>query len=203
MSSQNNPVNSKEVAEFVSLSKEYCELVETIDTTSLEEFVSKAHEMLLKLYMKAVHLPELDARYEDLIEHSVTEKEYEKNRRKINEKLGHYDSYHDINSPIRQTSGDPSDACISEDMSDIFQEIKDFSMLYNKGRKDLMHEAIWECKQSFKNYWGQRLTNSLRALHFLRYSAEKLEELLENEIIDNEDLNIDDIDTSEWIVSEG
>jgi hypothetical protein len=200
MSVQSNPVNSKEVVEFVAIAKEYCLLAENADKPQLREFVSKSHEMLINLYQKALQLPELDAKYEDYIEHFVTEKDYEKIRKKINEKLGHYDSYHDVNTPVKVIKEGPTGECISEDMSDIYQLIKDFTMLYKTNRKELMYEAIWECSSSFKNYWGQRLTNSLRALHFLRYSGEELAEITdESDFAD--DMNVDDIDTSDWIVS--
>lgn len=201
MSMQNNPVSSKEVIEFVAIAKDYCTFIESADKPLIREFVAKAHDILTNLYLRSIYLPELDAKYEDYNEHHVTEKDYEKVRKRINEKLGHYDSYHDINSPIKQTSDELSGACISEDMSDIYQEIKDFSMLYKSGRKELMYEAVWECRQSFKSYWGQRLTNSLRALHFLRYSGEELAELIDDGPIFEDDLKVDDLDTTDWIIS--
>ena len=202
MSNPVNPVSSKEVVEFLSVANEYCTFVENADKPSIRDFVTKAHEILVNLYLKALYLPELTNKYEDLNEHHVTEKDYEKIRRKIYDKLGHYDSYHDVNNPMKQLSDKPSGECISEDMSDIFQEIKDFTMLYRSSRKEQMYEAIWECSQSFKNYWGQRLTNSLRALHFLRYSGEELAEL-NDDFSDHEDNDIDDdLDTSDWIISQ-
>jgi len=199
---QNNPVNSKEVIEFVAIAKEYCTLVENANKPLLSEFVLKTHEIIVNLYHKAISLPQLDAKYEDYNEHFVTEKDYENVRKKINEKLGHYDSYHDINTPVKQALEGPTGECISEDLSDIYQSIKDFAMLYKTGRKELMYEAIWECRQSFKNYWGQRLTNSLRALHFLCYSGEELAEITDDDTLFEDDQKIDDIDTSEWIVSQ-
>jgi hypothetical protein len=202
MSSQINPVSSKEVVEFLAVAKDYCTFVENAEKPAIREFVSQAHEILIILYQKALYLPELSAKYEDLNEHHVTEKEYEKIRKKIYEKLGHYDSYHDVNNPMKLLSEKPSGECISEDMSDIFQEIKDFMMLYKSGRKELMYEAIWECSQSYKNYWGQRLTNSLRALHFLRYSGEELAEMNDDYTHQEDDLKVGDLDTSEWIISE-
>jgi hypothetical protein len=202
MSMQNNLVISKEVVEFVAIAKDYYTFVESADNPAIGEFVSKTHDILANLYLRAIYLPELDAKYEDYNEHHVTEKDYQNVRKRINEKLGHYDSYHDINSPIKNTSDESAEACISEDMSDIYQEIKDFSMLYKSGRKELMYEAIWECRQSFKNYWGQRLTNSLRALHFLRYSGAELAELNDEGPAFEDDLKVGDLDTTDWIVSE-
>jgi hypothetical protein len=201
MSIENNPVLSKDVVEFIAVAKEYCEFVELADKPSLREFIDKAHRLLPELYLKAIQLPKLEAKYEDLNQRFITEKEYEKVRKKIIGKLKQYDSYDEVNEPVRKLSEDPIGASISENLSDIFQEIKDFILLYKTGKKELMYEAIWECDQSFQIYWGQRLTNALRALHFLRYTRENLDDEPLHETEDEDDLNIDDIDTSDWIIA--
>jgi hypothetical protein len=201
MSAENNPVYSKNVIEFVTVAKEYCEFVEQAEKPELRDFVDKAHKILPLLYLKGTLLPDLDAKYEDFNERFVTEKEYENVRKKIIGKLKQFDSYQEIFDPVKKGSNEPAGASISEDMSDIFQVIKDFVLLYKVGQKEVMYEAIWECHQSFQNYWGQRLTNALRALHFLRYTSEDLGEGLEHDSDIGEDLHIDDIDTTDWIIT--
>jgi len=199
MSIIDNPVYSKNVIEFVTVAKEYCIFIEQADKPDIREFVDTAHKLLPLLYLKGSLLPELDAKYEDFNERYVSEKDYEKVRKKIMSKLGQFDSYQEVFDPVRQESEEPVGASISEDFSDIYQELKDFLLLYKIGTNEVMYEAIWECYQSFKNYWGQRLTNALRALHFLRYTEEDLE--TEQELEQDDDLKLDDIDTSDWIIS--
>ena len=39
-----------------------------------------------------------------------------------------------------------------------------------------MHDAIIECNEHFRQYWGQRTVNTLRALHDIAYNSEPDEE---------------------------
>jgi hypothetical protein len=199
MSLVDNPVYSKNVIEFVTVAREYCIFVEQADQPGIREFVDIAHKLLPLLYLKGSLLPELDSKYEDFNERFVSESDYEQVRNKIISKLRQFDSYQEVFDPVRQESEEPVGASISEDLSDIYQELKDFLLLYKIGTTEVMYEAVWECYQSFKNYWGQRLTNALRALHFLRYTEEDLEEGQEKEFED--ELKLGDIDTSDWIIS--
>jgi len=58
-----------------------------------------------------------------------------------------------------------------------------------------MNDAVWECKQNFENYWGQKLVNSLRAIHRFIYSGEEIGKAEIKENIDEER------DTSGWFIS--
>ena len=39
-----------------------------------------------------------------------------------------------------------------------------------------MNDALWECKNNFEEFWGQKLVNVLRAIHSLVYSEALNEE---------------------------
>jgi hypothetical protein len=60
---------------------------------------------------------------------------------------------------------------ISEDLADIYQDIKNFVCLFQVGINETMHDAIVECYSHFGQYWGQTLVNTLRALHDIRYNS--------------------------------
>jgi hypothetical protein len=198
MSKTKNPIYSKEVLEFVVACRDFCIFIEKADEPDIKRFIDDSHKFLPLLYLKATDLPTLDSKYEDFNERFVTEKDYESVHRKILTKLGQYDAYEEVFDPGRKDSIEPIGASISENLADIYQDLKDFILLYEIGSDEVMYEAIWACKQSFEIYWGQRLTNALRALHFLRYSEEIDEEEMNHP---KDELNIDDIDTSDWIIS--
>ena len=65
---------------------------------------------------------------------------------------------------------------LSEGFADIFQDLRDYLTLYNMGTSEMMNDAIWECKKNFKEYWGQRLVNIQRVLHYLLYGGVPLNE---------------------------
>ena len=39
-----------------------------------------------------------------------------------------------------------------------------------------MHDALATCQENFRLYWGQKLVNTLRALHEVRYASTEEEE---------------------------
>ena len=199
MGAGNNPVYSKDVLEFVTAASEYCKFIEQTEKCKLNDFIDKIHKHLALLYLKATGLPKLDSKHDNMNQRFVNEQDYEFIRQKVLKKLGQYDSYEEVFTPLREESDDAVGASLSENMADIYQDLKDFLLLYEIGSEDVMYEAIWECRQSFRIYWGQRLTNAQRALHFLRYSDEEISEDESPDI--DENINLDDIDTSDWIIT--
>ena len=76
--------------------------------------------------------------------------------------------------PVRQESENPVSASLAENFADIYQDLKNFIMLYSIGTNDIMNDALWECKMNFEQYWGQQLVNGLRALHMICYGEDEL-----------------------------
>ena len=68
-------------------------------------------------------------------------------------------------------SDTPVTKSISEDLADIYQDVKNFVMQFQVGINETMHDAILECREHFRLYWGQTLVNTLRALHELEYNT--------------------------------
>ena len=67
-------------------------------------------------------------------------------------------------------SDKPIISTISENIADIYQDIRDLIFSFQLGYDEVMEEAVAVCKENFELYWGQKLTNVLRALHNVRYS---------------------------------
>jgi hypothetical protein len=87
-------------------------------------------------------------------------------------------------------------ASLAENMADIYQDLKDFILLYQTGTVEVMNDAICECRMNFENYWGQKLVNGLRAIHKFVYSGEAINE--EETLQKTED---DKRDKPEWFIS--
>jgi hypothetical protein len=88
-------------------------------------------------------------------------------------------------------------ATISENISDIYQDIKDFLLLYQTGAPEVMNDAVWECRMNFENIWGQKLVNAMRAIHRYLYSGEELTETEDLAADEKDELR----DTSSWFIS--
>ena len=170
-------VYSKNVIEFATVANEYCSFIEAVDQFQRKSFITKVQKLFPLLYLKAVLLPVPDIEMsDDAPEKYVTEEDYNFILHKLEEKFGQFDAYHEVFDPSIQYSVDPLEASISENITDIYQDLKDFILSYRIGTLEVMNDALWECRNNFEQFWGQRLVNGLRALHNLVYGDSDLEE---------------------------
>ncbi|MBQ2878029.1 MAG: DUF5063 domain-containing protein, partial [Bacteroidaceae bacterium] len=51
---------------------------------------------------------------------------------------------------------------------------------------EVMHDAIIECNEHFRQYWGQTLVNTLRALHEIEYNSDDYDDQTENNLENDE-----------------
>jgi hypothetical protein len=76
--------------------------------------------------------------------------------------------------PVIVSVGDPSDGLytgsISEYLTDIYQDLKDFVASYKSGNEKVMNDAVWEVLMNFEEFWGKKLLNALSAIHTVLYS---------------------------------
>ena len=171
-------VYSKNVIEFATVANEYCSFIEGVDQFKRKSFVNTAQKLLPLLYLKAVLLPVPDIEIaDDSPEKHVSEEDYNFILNKLREKLGQFDAYYEVFDPSIQFSDEPLEASISENIADIYQDLKDFILSYRIGSFDVMNDALWECRNNFEQYWGQQLVNGLRALHNLAYGTDDLDEI--------------------------
>lgn len=173
-------VYSRDVVEFVTVANQFCLFIEQATEQSPEEFVDKAVKILPLLYLKGSMLPGVERDFDDPLERFVTEEDYLSIREFIEYLLGKSDDYLEVFHPDIKYSDSPVRVKISEDIADIYQDIKDFISLYQIGSTEIMNDALAEVVDNFREYWGQKLVNVLRALHNLSISQEKIKSI-ENE----------------------
>jgi hypothetical protein len=164
-------VFSRDTVEFVTVAAEFCAYLERANSNSRKEFVDTLLKLLPLLYLKAQMLPDEESISDDGLEQFVTEDSYEILRMNIAELLADKDSYLDVFVEEMKYSDTPITKNISEDLADIYQDIKNFVSLFKLGINETMHDAIIECNAHFREYWGQTLVNTLRALHDIRYNT--------------------------------
>ncbi len=177
---QLNPVvYSKNVIEFVTVANEYCKFVEAAGSEDVRIMLGKAQKLLPLLYLKASVLPEFESSEELELEKYVTEVDYNFLQQRMMNLLGPYDDYQEVFDQDMQFSETPLTASISENLADIYQDLKDFILSYRIGDDQVMQEALWTCMSNFKSYWGQKLVNGLRAIHLLIYSQADFDQNLD------------------------
>lgn len=161
----------RNTVEFVTVAAEYCAFLERSEGMKRAVFVDTILKILPLLYIKASMLPEVEAIGEDAPENFVTEEDYEVVRLTIASIMGDRDDYLEVFMQDMVYSDTPIKAAVSEDLADIYQDIKDFVSVYRLGFDETMHDALAVCKENFALYWGQKLVNTLRALHDVKYNV--------------------------------
>jgi hypothetical protein len=164
-------VFSRNTVEFVTVAAEYCAHVERCNEHSRKEFVDTLLKLLPLLYLKAQMLPEAERVSDEGLEDFVTEDSYEVLRMSLYDLFADKDSYLDVFVSEMKYSDTPVTKSISEDLADIYQDIKNFVSLFRLGINETMHDAIIECNEHFREYWGQTLVNTMRALHDILYNT--------------------------------
>lgn len=176
MRKESQVIFDRNVIEFVTVAAEFCKYMEQAEGTRRPTFVDTTLKILPLLYLKATLLPTCETMGEDLPEHYVTEETYEVLRMTLAGILGEKDDYLDVFVEDMKYSDQPITRYISEDLADIYQDIKDFIFVFQLGLNETMHDALAICQENFRLYWGQKLVNTLRALHEARYTQGESEE---------------------------
>lgn len=166
----NNLVYTRNVIEFVTVAGEYCSFMEKAGKLDKRDFLEKTRKLLPLLYLKASLLPECSEEQDDSPEKFVSEVEYNILRQRIAAVTGAHDDYQEVFASDMQYSETALTSSISEDLSDIYQDLKDFVSLYRIGNESGMAAGLCECRNNFQQFWGQKLVNCLRAVHQLVFS---------------------------------
>jgi hypothetical protein len=196
MEANNEPVYSRNVIEFVAVANEFCKYVEHASELKGEDLLKILQRILPLMYIKASLLPELSPYFEDGNEKFVTESDWTEINETLKKKFGTADDYLEVFDEKADDTEGPVLSSISENMADIYQDIKDFLLLYQTGTEEVMNDALWECRMNFENYWGQKLVNSMRAIHKFIYSGEEIGRVEKKDSIEDAGR-----DTSDWFIS--
>ena len=169
---KNSPVYGRDVMELVTVAVDYCVLLEQSQERTRMEFVDTLAKMLPLLYLKAALLPKYEILDESYYpEDFVTEDNYNIVRANISMLMEEKDDYLDVFMEDMKYSESPILTTVSENLADIYQELKNFAMNYKHAVDEVsMMNALSVVKEEFQYSWGQKLVNVQRALHEVRYS---------------------------------
>lgn len=155
-------IYSKSILEFVTVSIEYCAFMEKSGEKDKQDFLKITQRLLPLMYLKTslITKPSMIMDLDEHLERFVTEGDYEVVRMGISEVLGADDDYFDEEQPNS----------IAEDLSDVYQALKDFTLNYKEGKKEVMNDALAECLEQFELHWGGIMLRALKAIHHLCYT---------------------------------
>jgi hypothetical protein len=196
MGKKSDPAYSRNVVEFVAVANEYCKYAEHASELKGDEMLRIMQRILPLMYLKASLLPALEPFFEDGNEKFVTEAEWHRVHDSLKNRFGTANDFVEVFDDKFNYADGPVPSSLAENMTDIYQDMKDFLLLYQTGTKEVMNDALWECRMSFENYWGQKLVNALRAIHMFICSGEKIGEISEENKENDKERN-----KSDWFIS--
>ena len=170
MEKKQHPVHSKNVIEFITVAAEYCLFLENSTQENTLSFIDKIIKIIPLLYLKTLLLPPLEPALYETLNQFISEEEYNLIHRQIIDLIGQYDEYLEVFHPDMPYSDTPILASISEDLADIYQNLKDTVTNFQSADLQIMNDVLAICKENFQHYWGQKSLNALRALHNVLYS---------------------------------
>ncbi|MEL5893249.1 DUF5063 domain-containing protein [Bacteroides sp. GD17] len=176
MKKESQVIFDRNVVEFVTVAAEFCKFLEQAEGIKRSIFVDTSLKILPLLYLKASMLPECETIGDEAPETFVTEETYEVLRINLANILAEKDDYLDVFVSDMKYSDQPITKNISEDLADIYQDIRDFIFVFQLGLNETMNDSLAICQENFRLYWGQKLVNTLRALHDVRYAQGEDEE---------------------------
>lgn len=164
-----NLTQSKSVLEMITVAHEFCLFMEKIDSYSQPDILNYFQKIIPLLYLKGSLLPDIEVADDSYVERYVTAENWEIVFNELRNKLKPHDEYW-----VLEFSDDTeaTKANIADNLTDVYQDLKDFIILYTKNTQTARENAAQECKMHFETHWGIRLLNALRAIHQLNYKKQ-------------------------------
>jgi len=164
---------SKNVLEVITIANEICIFLEEIEKYDKQYIYLYLQKILPLLYLKGALMPYVDAATDDdIIERFVTQEEWQNIYNSLKNKIGNDDAFVFIDYTPKN-GNETEDGSISELLADIYQELKDFLLLFQKNTSIARQNAVHTCREMFEEYWGIRLMNVHKAIHMLLYGKGK------------------------------
>ncbi len=174
-------VYSKNVIEFVTVANEYCNMMEGKGNEPLSVMLGRLQKILPLVYLKASMLPKVEPVLDEELEKFVSELDYNMLLQKWMKLLGEHDAFKEVFAAGMEFSEEAIENTISENLMDIYQDLKEFITSFSLGNEEVMNDSLSECILSFEQYWGQNLVNVLRPIHALLVSGKDLDEVSEED----------------------
>lgn len=166
-----NNYHGKEVIGFAAVALEICRRLEHAASARRKDFIGAMLQLLPLLYLKSQTTLHFNNYGDVYLERSVTESDYDAVRNSVAAVMGGDDDYLDVFLDEMKYSDTPIHRTISEDMADIYQELRDFLNIYEQNFDESTAAALGELSDSFTERWGQTVVNVLRPLHEAMYNG--------------------------------
>jgi len=167
---------SANVLDMFTVANEFCIFTENAEKYNADEVLQYYAKICPLLYLKGALLPVVDPDEEYFGERFVNEDQWESIFNSLLPLFADRDEFFTLS--FENADNIPLKASISEHLADIYQDLKDFVLLYQKNLGYARQNAVYECRNLFITHWGGRIAALQPALHVLVFKIDENDDLL-------------------------
>jgi hypothetical protein len=99
--------------------------------------------------------------------HRITQKDRRRLYRSLCRKLTKDNVYREVFNPYEVDNEDPIIAALGDDLTDIYNDVKEGLDLFVQGDRKHVHDAVWLWRFHFLIHTGHHCASAMRPLHVL------------------------------------
>ena len=169
-------VASANVLDMYTVANEFCIFTESAEKYNAEEVMLYYSKICPLLYLKGAILPVVEPDEDFLGERFVNEDQWENIYNSFLGIFADKDQFYTLS--YESNDNVPLKASIAEHIADVYQDLKDFVLLYQKNHTYAKQNAVFECRNLFISHWGSRIAALMPALHSLVFRDEQEDDYL-------------------------
>ncbi|MHC1707612.1 MAG: DUF5063 domain-containing protein [Bacteroidales bacterium] len=177
---EDDPVNARKVLDMLTVANEFCLFVESVDKYKFTDVVEYLLKISPLLYLKGSLLPLVTPGNDGIADRYVTEEQWEGIFNSLKQVFSKDDVYA-ASFFTENNDNETNQFSLAENYADVYQDLKDFVMVYQKRTYTSRENAVSVCYQLFAGHWGPRILESLPRLHQLVYINKTDQELRNKE----------------------
>jgi hypothetical protein len=170
----NDLVFSRKVLDMITVANEFCLFIEENERYEPVQILAYLERVVPLLYLKGSLLPEVEVSDDTANERFVTEEQWETFFNELKRKFGKMDDFFS-----NETAGEQEihTYSLADNVADLYQDLKDFLLLYERNTMAARENAIHSCKNLFESRWGYRAIRVMQAIHYTLYGRSPLNSL--------------------------
>jgi hypothetical protein len=160
---------SRNVLEMVAIADEFCRMTEDSHKLNPDAFLKSLNSFSALLYLRGSLLPVIVPEYPEANERFVTEEQWENIFNVCRDKTGSHDVFYFLSS--HDALAESEKTSIAEGVADVYQDMKDFVVLFRKPLLAARENAVASCRELFVHRWGPILARLMPVLHELNHQS--------------------------------
>ena len=156
---------SDSVAIFVAEVRRYCRLIEDDESDNSWVFARDCLTSVLRLYAAALELPAKEPGTVEAL-NRIDDDAWQRVCQRVGRKLAR-DCYWEVYEPLEQAQPQSLCGSLSDDLADIWRDVKDGLLSFDSGKQSAVDGAVWHWRFSLESHWGHHAVGAIAALNAL------------------------------------